>query len=199
MKQQLVYPPNLQDFGLIVSNHVVDSFHMHTWHDDCDISHPGSPGQIEPSLAHSITSQEPLTTIFLAASLPRVMTARRMRETCWQEAWCWQRAQFSTLTLPTLHQLIDRSPFSCWKGHAQWSTKFRVGSWILINRCGCVTKDQAYVRSFGVTVVKQRITAILNGVWKANKMAVREEQAWPWETQGNVGFGSYHIKRLFLM
>ena len=38
-----------------------------------------------------------------------------------------------------------------------------------------------------ITVLKQRITVILtSGVWKANKMAVREEQAW--ETDVRASF-----------
>ena len=54
-----------------------------------------------------------------------------------------------------------------------------------INECDCVT------------VLQQWITAILtSGDWKANKMAVGEEQAW--ETEDNVGFNSYDFTNLLM-
>ena len=36
---------------------------------------------------------------------------------------------YDPLTLPALHQSNDQSPFSCWKGHAQWSGS-DTGPWL---------------------------------------------------------------------
>ena len=60
------------------------------------------------------------TTILDMSGPPLTITSQDTLTTC-PVFW-----YFDPLTLPALHQSSDRSPLSCWKAYAKWSTKFRI-------------------------------------------------------------------------